>query len=90
MRGMRSLTDNEIEQVKRCFLGAFAARDYALFILGIKSGFRSSEILSLKLGDVFYNGKIQDRVYVRRKHMKGRNEGRCVVLHPAAKTSIQS
>jgi integrase len=90
MRGMRSLTDDEIEQVKRCFLGAFAARDYALFILGIKSGFRISEILSLKLGDVFDNGKIQDRVYVRRKHMKGRNEGRCVVLHPAAKTSIQS
>jgi integrase len=90
MKGMRALTDIEIEQVKRSFFGTFAARDQALFILGIKSGFRISEILSLKLGDVFDNGKIQDRIYVHRKHMKGQCEGRCVVLHSEAKASIQS
>jgi site-specific recombinase XerD len=58
--------------------------------LGIKSGFRISEILSLTLKDVFDNGRIQDRIYVQRKNMKGKNEGRCVVVHPDAKMALST
>ena len=73
MKGMRPITDEEIEKIKDNFSGQYKARDYALFVLGIKSGFRISEILSLTLKDVFDNGRIQDRIYVQRKNMKGKN-----------------
>jgi integrase len=46
----------EITAVSRSFGGTYAARDRALFILGLKSGFRISELLSLRLGDVLQHG----------------------------------
>lgn len=88
MKGMRPLTDEEIKKVSATFLGASKARDFALFILGIKSGFRISELLSLTIKDVFQGGQIQDRIYVQRRNMKCKNEGRCVVVHPDAKTAL--
>jgi len=88
MKGMRPLTDEEIKKISENFSGQYKARDYALFVLGIKSGFRISEILSLTLKDVFDNGKTQDRIYVHRQNMKGKNEGRCVVVHPEAKKAL--
>jgi integrase len=67
MKGCRPLTDSEIATVK----GAFArTRDKALFILGLKTGLRISELLSLKVGDVYQYGRLADVVYVERKHMK--------------------
>lgn len=88
MKGMRPLTDEEISKVSANFLGAAKARDFALFTLGIKSGFRISELLSLTVKDVFQNGQIQDRIYVQRRNMKCKNEGRCVVVHPDAKNAL--
>lgn len=87
-KGMKPLSDEEIGRVLSSFTGKFAARDKALFLLGIKSGFRISEILSITIGDVIQNGEFIDRLYVRRSSMKGKTEGRCVVLHPQAKNAI--
>ena len=42
MKGCRPLSDEEITVVSRSFGGTYAARDRALFILGLKSGFRIS------------------------------------------------
>jgi site-specific recombinase XerD len=56
--------------------------------LGIKSGFRISELLSLQVGDLVQGGKVADRVGVARAHMKKKIEGRCVILHPIAKAAI--
>jgi hypothetical protein len=53
MKGMRPLTDEEISNVSAKLLGAAKTRDFALFILGIKSGFSFSVILSLTIKDVF-------------------------------------
>lgn len=89
MRGMRALTEEEVSKVSANLLGAAKTRDFALFILGIKSGFRISEILSLTIKDVFQNGQIQDRIYVQRRNMKCKNEGRCVVVHPDAKAALR-
>lgn len=88
MKGMRALTDDEVIKVLGNFKGKFALRDKALFILGIKSGFRISEILSLTIGDVFKDGNFLDRVYVERKNMKCKREGRCVLLHPDTKAAL--
>jgi integrase len=68
---------------------AIAAMPYtnvktALFVVGHRTGFRISELLSLKVGDVQQHGKIVDRVTVQRRHMKKKTEGRTVALHPEA------
>ncbi len=67
-----------------CFNGRYAARDRAMFTLGVKTGFRISELLSLQLCDVEIGGRIAERVTVARRHMKKKIEGRTVILHPVA------
>ena len=88
MKGCSPLTDAEIADILTSFGGQYAARDRALFILGTKSGFRISELLSLQIGDVIQSGKMVDRVTVRRARMKKKIEGRTVLLHPDAKTAL--
>jgi integrase len=58
MAGCRALTENEVQLVRRSFGGAFARRDEALFMLGVKAGFRISELISLRVKDVLQHGKI--------------------------------
>jgi len=66
----------------------YADRDKALFLLGVKSGFRISELLSLRLGDVAQHRRLVDRVIVQRQHVKNKQEGRTVLLHPEAKAAL--
>jgi integrase len=88
MKGCRPLTDEELALVCKSFGGTYAARDKALFLLGVKSGFRISELLSLRVGDVYQQGRVVDRVTVPRRHMKRKMEGRTVLLHPEAKAAL--
>jgi integrase len=88
MKGCRPLGDDETFLVAKSFGGAYALRDRALFLLGIKSGFRISELLSLTVGDVYRHGRLVERVTVQRRHMKKKVEGRTVVLHPEAKAAL--
>ncbi|MBU8934160.1 MAG: tyrosine-type recombinase/integrase [candidate division Zixibacteria bacterium] len=88
MKGCRPLTIEEEAIAKRSFAGKYAARDRALFILGLKTGFRVAELLSLRLRDVVHAGQLVDRVYVERRNMKKKTEGRCVPLHQEAKAAL--
>jgi integrase len=88
MKGCRPLSDAEIALIRRSFGGVYANRDRALFILGLKSGFRISELLSLRVGDVFQHNRPVEHVTVRRAHMKQKTEGRTVPLHPDAKHAL--
>ena len=88
MKGCRPLNHEEEELITRSFAGTYATRDRAIFVLGTKSGFRISELLSLKIGDVVQNARPVDRVYVRRRNMKKKIEGRSVILHPEAKQAL--
>ena len=89
MKGCRPLQDAEIKAVLESFSGDNAARDRALFLLGVRSGFRISEILSLTVGDLLQGGRMVERVAVRRCHMKKRIEGRAVLLHPEARAALE-
>jgi site-specific recombinase XerD len=40
----------------------------------VRSGFRISEILSLRVGDVYQQGKVSDCVGVPHRHMKGKTQ----------------
>lgn len=88
MKGCRPLTENEKNQVLAAIDGRYQLRDRLLVLLGIYAGFRISEILSLKVKDVYQNGIVPNHVTVQRRNLKGKREGRSVVLHQAAKTAI--
>ena len=61
MRGCRPPTEPEVEAALACLEGENGARDRALFLLGVRSGFRISEILSLRVRDVVQAGRVGSR-----------------------------
>lgn len=82
MSGCRALTEIEIQLVSKQFANP---RDLALFILGIRSGFRISELLSLRVKDVCQSGRILDSVRVVRMNTKGAISSRTIPLHRQAR-----
>lgn len=72
----RPLTDSEISSVLN---NLKSDRNKCLFILGLKTGFRISELLSLTVKDV-----LGDRIKVFRRNTKGRMRSREIILHPLA------
>jgi len=88
MAGCRALTDAEIGLVRRSFGGEFAKRDEALFVLGVKAGFRISELIAIRVKDVRQYGQMADRVEVSRQYMKGKHHSRSVPLHPEAREAL--
>ncbi len=88
MKGCRPLTEDEKVQVLNAIDGRHQLRDRLLVVLGIYAGFRISEILSLKVKDVFQKGTIPAHVTVQRRNLKGKREGRSVVLHQVVKDAI--
>lgn len=84
MIGCRPLTDKEIATIS----SHLSLRDKTFFMLGIKTGFRVSELLSLRVQDVFQHNQCVDRVTVARKNMKGNKSGRTVALHASVKSLI--
>lgn len=89
MKGCRPLTEEEISLIVASFEKDYKFRDKALFLLGIKAGFRITEILSLNVEDVCQSNKILSAVTVKRKNMKGKYSSRTVVLHEIVKLALQ-
>ena len=88
MAGCRPLTDEEINLVRNSFTGRFASRNKTFFEVGIRTGYRVSELLSIKVSDVEQHGVIKDTITVEPRHMKGKRRGRTLVVHAAAKAAI--
>lgn len=84
MKGSRPLSQDEIDQV----LNRLNTRDRCLFQLGISTGFRISELLSLTVTDCLQFGKVRDRITVARRNMKGSISSRTVILSPKAKQCL--
>ena len=87
--GCRALTDIEVENICSAFSGKYRLRDRAIFMLGIYTGFRISEILSLKIQDVLSGSRIRNSVTVQRAFMKGKKSGRTMPLHARAQSGIK-
>ena len=66
---------NEVQAIKEIkkielikdILKAHSLRNYCLFCLGINSGLRISDLLNLKVSDVYEHGKVKDRVELTEK-----------------------
>jgi integrase len=52
MKGCRPLSDEEVKLISQSFGGTFGKRNKALFVVGYRTGFRISELLSLRVDDV--------------------------------------
>jgi len=87
VKGCQPLSQTEISAIVDTLDNA---RDRALVILGIRTGFRVSELLSLRLGDVFNRGAVVSAVSVARANMKKKVEGRTVPLHQEAKAALEA
>lgn len=91
MAGCRALTAEELERLTapETFTGRYAQRDRALFVLGLYSGFRINELLSLRVRDVLHDGRFVARLRVERRHMKRKRTSREIVLHPEARKALR-
>ena len=56
----------QLDTIKK-LLKQQSLRDYCLFVLGINSGLRISDLLKLKISDISDKGKIKDRIRLREK-----------------------
>jgi len=87
MRGTRPLSDDEVSRVyQHGFTGRkYEKRERCLFAIGVCTGFRISELLSLRVKDVFQKGVIMGYVKVDKINMKGKKEGRAARLTEEAR-----
>lgn len=85
MSGCRALTPTEIQLVISKLV---SSRDKALFVLGVRSGLRISELLSLTIGDVYRSGRVLDVIRVARKNTKGKAGSRTIPLHRECRDAL--
>jgi len=80
MKGCKPLNNKECKAMNESFTGKFAIRNRLMFELGRLTGLRISEILSIRIKDVFKAGKALDAVYIAKRKCKGKKEGKNIVL----------
>ena len=88
MSGCRPLQRAEVVEVAQSFGGRSAARDCALFLVGLSTGFRITELLSLRWQACVRHGQVAAALTVARRAMKNKQRGRTVALHPHAQAEI--
>ena len=81
MKGTRPLDNDEIRSVSTCFTGTFEARNRGLFMLGVSTGGRISELLSLTIGDVYQNRAAVTDLLYDRSIVKGGEVSRAVPVN---------
>lgn len=81
MKGTRPLTIEEIALVKDAFEGKYAVRNRSLFMLGVSTGGRISELLALRISDVFENGKPVSQLLFVKSIVKGKENARAVPVN---------
>ena len=89
MKGTRPLDNNEIRLVSACFDGTFEARNRGLFMLGVSTGGRISELLSLQIGDVYQNGKPVTDLLFDKSIVKGGEVSRAVPVNRDGRRAIE-
>lgn len=95
MKGCRPLSEEEIEMVVHKLSTTknknerYSKRNTLLFLFGLRTGYRISELLSIKVCDVMHpDGKIKDYVVVQKRYVKQKTSGRSCILHPSVKKRI--
>ena len=88
MKGTRPLDNDEIRSVSTCFTGTFEVRNRGLFMLGVSTGGRISELLSLRVGDVYQNKKPVSDLLYSKSIVKGGEVSRSVPVNADGRRAI--
>ena len=88
MKGTRPLDSDEIRRVSACFTGTYAVRNRGLFLLGVSTGGRISELLSLRIGDVYQNGRAVTDLLFDKSIVKGGEVSRAVPVNAYDRLAI--
>ena len=84
MKGARPVTDNECEMmIEQLGSTRTGARDVAMFTLGVQTGLRISELLGLKIGDIYKSNSVVEYLAV-----KALKDGENRVIRIVQRTSI--
>lgn len=81
MKGTRPLDNTEIRIVSACFQGTYEIRNRSLFLIGVSTGGRISELLSLQIADVYQNEKPVTDLLFDRSIVKGGEVSRAVPVN---------
>ena len=81
MKGTRPLDNDEIRLVSACFTGTYEVRNRGLFMLGVSTGGRISELLNLRIGDVWQNQKPVTDLLYDKSIVKGGEVSRAVPVN---------
>ena len=90
MKGTRPLNNKEIRRVSTCFDGIFEHRNRGLFMLGVSTGGRISELLSLQIGDVYQNGTAVTDLLFDKAIVKGGEVSRAVPVNVDGRAAIEN
>ena len=90
MKGTRPLDNDEIRRVSGCFTGTFEVRNRGLFMLGVSTGGRISELLSLRVGDVYQNKKPVTDLLYSKSIVKGGEVSRSVPVNADGRKAIDA
>ncbi len=90
MKGTRPLDNAEIRKISESFDGTFAARNRSLFMLGVSVGGRISELIALKVNDVWQNGKPVKDLLFDRSIVKGGEVSRAVPVNIDGRQAIEN
>ena len=88
MKGTRPLDNDEIRRVSTCFTGTYAVRNRGLFMLGVSTGGRISELLSLTLGDVWQNRAAVTDLLYDKSIVKGGEVSRAIPVNRDGRKAI--
>ena len=88
MKGTRPLDNSEIRLVSACFDGTYGDRNRGLFMLGVSTGGRISELLSLTVGDVYQNRRAVTDLLFDKSIVKGGEISRAVPVNSDGRRAI--
>jgi len=89
MKGCRPLTTQEIKQVSKQFSGEYEVRNRAMFMLGVSTGGRISELLALKVEDVWQNGRPVSDLLFEKNIVKGKEVSRMIPVNANGRQAIR-
>lgn len=90
MAGCRPLGADELARLVAAGRGLWPSRDWAFILLGCATGFRCSELLSLRRVDVLDGGgRVRSILTVARRHMKKKVASRSVPLTEPTREMLQ-
>ncbi len=88
MKGCRPLDTNEIIKIAEQFDGVFEVRNRSLFMLGVSVGGRISELLALKIEDVWQNEQAVTDLLFQKDIVKGKETARMIPVNGEGRQAI--